>query len=119
MDEVAKQFDEQLTKTIDMRAGYKSAVDSLRANIRAAAELGMSQRKLDAKAARKAEGELTALVDASVEMVLTQAKEGVAKLMEKETGVTCPPSLVPDVAVTPVIGIYEQKALAGIKAAFA
>ena len=120
-DEIAKQFDNALTRTIDMRAAYKSKVDSLRANIRAAAELGMSQRKLDPKAARKAEGELTALVDASVALVLEQAREGVAKMMEKEMGggAVCPPSLVPDVALTPFIGIYEAKALGGIKAAFA
>ena len=118
-DEIAKQFDNALTKTIDMRAGYKSAVDSLRANIRAAAELGMSQRKLDPKAARKAEGELTAMVDASVALVLEQAREGVAKMMSDETGAICPPSFVPDVALTPFIGIYEAKALGGIKAAFA
>lgn len=115
--DIQEAFDKSLRETIDMRAAYKSKVDSLRSSIRAAAELGLSQHRIADKSKRVASGEMAAYVDASVDMVLKMAREHVAGLVSQKTGVNCPSDKVPDVALAPFIELYQEKAISGVKAA--
>jgi hypothetical protein len=118
-DDIGKAFDKALGDKIDERAGFLSRVDSLKSNIRNCAELCISSQRVDPKKAASQKGQLQPYVDASVAMVLDEARFQVARIVEKETGVSPPEHLIPDACLVPFIDIFEAKCLNGIKAAFA